>query len=49
PIVGDTLYPALADKSADDHAQPLKLLARSLVFVDPLSGERRHFESRLAL
>ena len=49
PIVGDTLYPALADKSADDHAQPLKLLARSLTFVDPLSGERRHFESRLAL
>ena len=49
PIVGDTLYPALADKSADDHAQPLKLLARSLAFVDPLSGERRHFESRLAL
>jgi tRNA pseudouridine32 synthase/23S rRNA pseudouridine746 synthase len=49
PIAGDTLYPALADKSADDHAQPLKLLAHSLAFVDPLSGERRHFESRLAL
>jgi tRNA pseudouridine32 synthase/23S rRNA pseudouridine746 synthase len=49
PIAGDTLYPALADKSADDYAQPLKLLARSLAFVDPLSGERRHFESRLAL
>jgi tRNA pseudouridine32 synthase/23S rRNA pseudouridine746 synthase len=49
PIAGDTLYPALADKSADDYAQPLKLLAHSLAFVDPLSGERRHFESRLAL
>ncbi|KRE86900.1 pseudouridine synthase [Rhodanobacter sp. Soil772] len=49
PIVGDTLYPALADKSADDHRQPLKLLARGLAFVDPLSGEPRRFESRLAL
>lgn len=49
PIVGDTLYPALAEKSVDDYRQPLKLLARSLAFVDPLSGERRHFESRLAL
>jgi len=49
PIVGDTLYPALAEKSVDDYRHPLKLLARSLAFVDPLSGERRHFESRLAL
>jgi tRNA pseudouridine32 synthase/23S rRNA pseudouridine746 synthase len=49
PIVGDTLYPALAERSVDDYRHPLKLLARSLAFVDPLSGERRHFESRLAL
>ena len=49
PIVGDRLYPALAEKSVDDYRYPLKLLARSLAFVDPLSGERRHFESRLAL
>lgn len=49
PIMGDTLYPALAERSVDDYRHPLKLLARSLAFVDPLSGERRHFESRLAL
>lgn len=49
PIVGDTLYPALAEKSADDYGRPLKLLAHSLAFVDPLSGELRRFESRLML
>jgi tRNA pseudouridine32 synthase / 23S rRNA pseudouridine746 synthase len=49
PIMGDTLYPALAEKAVDDYRHPLKLLAHSLAFVDPLSGERRHFESRLEL
>lgn len=49
PILGDTLYPSLAEKSADDHRHPLKLLARSLAFSDPLSGEPRRFESRLRL
>jgi tRNA pseudouridine32 synthase / 23S rRNA pseudouridine746 synthase len=49
PIIGDTLYPALAEKSADDHQRPLKLLAQSLAFLDPLSGEARRFESRLRL
>jgi tRNA pseudouridine32 synthase/23S rRNA pseudouridine746 synthase len=49
PIVGDTLYPMLAEKADDDYQHPLKLLAHSLAFVDPLSGEPRRFESRLAL
>ncbi|HEY8328281.1 MAG TPA: RluA family pseudouridine synthase [Rhodanobacter sp.] len=49
PIAGDTLYPALAEKSVDDYRHPLKLLAHSLAFADPLSGEPRRFESRLAL
>jgi len=49
PIVGDTLYPDLAEKADDDHRHPLKLLAHSLVFVDPLSGASRRFESRLTL
>ncbi|OOG60262.1 pseudouridine synthase [Rhodanobacter sp. C03] len=47
PIVGDTLYPTLAEKADDDYQHPLKLLAHSLAFVDPLSGEPRRFESRL--
>jgi tRNA pseudouridine32 synthase/23S rRNA pseudouridine746 synthase len=49
PIVGDTLYPVLAEQAADDHLRPLKLLAQGLAFVDPLSGASRRFESRLAL
>ncbi len=49
PIVGDALYPALAEKADDDYRHPLKLLAHSLAFVDPLSGALRRFESRLTL
>jgi tRNA pseudouridine32 synthase/23S rRNA pseudouridine746 synthase len=49
PIIGDTLYPALAEKAVDDYQRPLKLLAHSLAFVDPLSGKSRRFESRLTL
>lgn len=44
PIVGDPLYPAL-DGGAEDFARPLRLLAVRLVFLDPLSGRRREFES----
>jgi tRNA pseudouridine32 synthase / 23S rRNA pseudouridine746 synthase len=49
PIVGDTLYPQLTRASADDHAEPLRLLAQELRFADPLSGEARRFESTLKL
>jgi len=49
PIVGDALYPVLAEKADDDYQHPLKLLAHSLGFADPLSGEPRRFESRLTL
>lgn len=49
PIAGDTLYPELAEISDDDYLRPLKLLAHSLAFADPLSGQSRRFESRLAL
>ena len=49
PISGDPLYPALAEPAADDHLRPLKLLAKELAFVDPLSGQPRHFASVLTL
>jgi tRNA pseudouridine32 synthase/23S rRNA pseudouridine746 synthase len=49
PIVGDTLYPQLTEKAADDYQRPLQLLAHSLAFVDPLSGKPRRFESQLRL
>lgn len=49
PIVNDLWYPALLDDSIDDYTRPLKLLARSLAFVDPVTGESRRFESQLRL
>lgn len=49
PILHDPLYPELAAQAADDYLRPLKLLAQSLAFVDPLSGQSRRFESGLRL
>lgn len=44
PILGDPVYPALRDE-APGFAEPLRLLARALRFVDPLSGTERVFRS----
>lgn len=49
PIAGDRLYPQLRDGAGDAQALPLQLLARSLAFVDPLTGTPRRFESRQRL
>lgn len=49
PILNDPWYPTLTERNIDDYQRPLKLLAKALTFVDPLSGERREFESRLHL
>lgn len=46
PILGDRWYPELLPEAPDDPARPLCLLARSLAFEDPLSGEELRFESR---
>jgi tRNA pseudouridine32 synthase/23S rRNA pseudouridine746 synthase len=47
PIANDRWYPQAGEPAADDHARPLKLLARRLSFRDPLSGEQREFASAL--
>lgn len=44
-ILNDPLYPVLRDWKGDDFSQPLQLLAKSVEFVDPVSGEARRFES----
>jgi len=49
PILGDRCYPELREAAADDPARPLRLLARSLEFVDPVSGATRRFASSRAL
>ncbi len=45
PIINDAFYPEALAEKADDFLNPLKLLARAISFDDPLSGERRRFES----
>jgi tRNA pseudouridine32 synthase/23S rRNA pseudouridine746 synthase len=49
PILNDPWYPTPTTGDVDDYRRPLKLLAKALAFVDPLSGEPRRFESGLAL
>jgi tRNA pseudouridine32 synthase/23S rRNA pseudouridine746 synthase len=45
PIVNDAFYPDALPCKADDVSAPLKLLARSLTFNDPLDGAARHYAS----
>ena len=53
PILNDRIYPTLLPEqtgtAAPDYSQPLQLLARSIEFVDPITGQLRQFESRLRL
>lgn len=49
PILGDDFYPVLTEKPLDDFTRPLQLLAATLEFTDPLTGEPREFTSRLRL
>ncbi len=45
PILNDAFYPVALPIKEDDFINPLKLLARAIAFDDPVSGERRRFES----
>jgi len=49
PILNDRFYPALRAAADDDYAHPLQLLAKSLAFTDPLTGEPRSFTSPRSL
>lgn len=53
PILNDQIYPtlqpALAPDQAPDFSRPLQLLARSLKFTDPITGEPREFHSQRQL
>ncbi len=51
-IVNDRIYPELQPFcDVVDYSAPLKLLAKSIAFLDPMTGTARHFESaqRLSL
>lgn len=49
PISNDGFYPTLQAPAPDDHDRPLKLLAKSLSFRDPLDDRPRRFDSALTL
>ncbi|MBS0216818.1 MAG: pseudouridine synthase [Proteobacteria bacterium] len=49
PIANDSLYPTLHRREAGDYSAPLQLLAKRLVFIDPLSGVERSFSSGFML
>lgn len=49
PIKDDPYYPTIQHRQADDFDNPMQLLAKSLVFTDPLSGKRHEFHSSLSL
>lgn len=49
PILNDGIYPHLTPEGSANFEQPLQLLAQAIAFTDPLSGQARHFESRLHL
>jgi tRNA pseudouridine32 synthase/23S rRNA pseudouridine746 synthase len=48
-ICNDPFYPDVVRDAEDDYANPLKLLAQGVRFVDPLTGQERFFESGISL
>jgi len=49
PIRHDQIYPTHLPENSDDYGRPLQLLAKSIAFVDPLSGQQRNFASARTL
>jgi tRNA pseudouridine32 synthase / 23S rRNA pseudouridine746 synthase len=49
PILGDRIYPNLLPQDGDEVSNPLRLLAESIAFQDPVTGEARSFSSRQEL
>jgi tRNA pseudouridine32 synthase / 23S rRNA pseudouridine746 synthase len=50
PLLNDGIYPVLLpERAVPDFDRPLQLVARELVFTDPVSGAERRFESAYAV
>jgi tRNA pseudouridine32 synthase/23S rRNA pseudouridine746 synthase len=43
--LNDSFYPIATESSNEDFSSPLRLLARSIEFVDPIRGIERSFQS----
>ncbi|WP_433988358.1 pseudouridine synthase [Pseudomonas poae] len=48
-ICNDPFYPDVVKDAEDDYANPLKLLAQGVRFIDPVSGQLRSFRSDITL
>ncbi|WP_316348118.1 hypothetical protein [Desulfuromonas acetoxidans] len=44
-LVNDRYYPNLLPEQPDDFSTPLQLLAKEVIFTDPVTGKHHHFES----
>lgn len=49
PILNDGIYPVLTPEGHADYQRPLQLLAQSIAFKDPITGELRQFDSQRRL
>lgn len=49
PILHDRIYPPVHPTPDDDYSRPLQLLAKTVRFTDPFTGEARAFHTRLSL
>jgi tRNA pseudouridine32 synthase/23S rRNA pseudouridine746 synthase len=49
PVINDKLYPVVTSSDDEDFSSPLKLLAKSISFQDPLTGRQHYFESGTTL
>lgn len=47
PIVGDDLYPIDRARDFYDFSEPMRLLAASITFTDPISGQPRCFQASM--
>jgi tRNA pseudouridine32 synthase/23S rRNA pseudouridine746 synthase len=48
-ILNDPYYPVLSHWKGDDFEKPLKLLAKSVEFIDPVTNQKRFFVSERSL
>ncbi|MFW2176963.1 MULTISPECIES: pseudouridine synthase [unclassified Moraxella] len=49
PLLNDNFYPVVKNQGITNFANPLKLLAQSIEFIDPITGKNRLFHSGLSL
>lgn len=49
PIANDLFYPVLQPDGIPDYGKPLKLLAKSIAFTDPITGQTRQFHTQRTL